>query len=444
MHPIFLIALYLGVVLAPLALAFISGLPPRSLWDELATGAGLLAFAVILVEFVLSGRFRSVSRGIGMDVTMRFHRLLAQTALVLALIHPFLYRAPFNPPLPFDPSRQLTLTASLEHLFTGILAWVLLPAFVVLAIGRDRLGYRYETWRLLHGLGAVLIAALLLHHTLEAGRYSAAPQLAILWIVLFGLAIFSLAYVYVGQPLRQSLRPWRVHSVRPLGLKTWRLVLKPQNHAGLRYEAGQFAWIKIGARPFTLTEHPFSIASAPAGGPDLEFIIKELGDFTSTVGSIEPGTPAFVDGPHGNLVVSDHRPHGVESVEGVALIAGGVGIAPLIAVLRQLHLEGDKRPTMLVYGNRIADQIVAEEELRRLAHDHGTEIVHVLSQPPADWTGETGMLDAVMLRRLFRPEMKDWLFVLCGPDVMMSAAEDTLIGLGVPPGQILSERFQYD
>ena len=102
-------------------------------WDEIATGAGLLAFAIILVEFVLSGRFRTISRTIGMDVTMRFHQLLARTALALALLHPFLYQSPFNPQLPWDPSRQLTLTHDLGSLGTGILGWVLLVTLIVLS-----------------------------------------------------------------------------------------------------------------------------------------------------------------------------------------------------------------------------------------------------------------------------------------------------------------------
>jgi len=439
MNPIALGFLYLFVTLLPLGLAGVSARPPRSLGDELASGAGMLAFAIILIEFVLSGRFRTVSAGIGMDVTMRFHQLFARTALVLALLHPFFYRSPFNPQYPWDVTRQFTLAFDLPSLGSGILAWVLLAAFVLVSIGRERLGYKYETWRLLHGLGALLIAGMLLHHTLNAGRYSQDPILAGVWIALFLVAVLSLTYVYLVEPLVQKQRPWNVHSVRPIGQKTWEVTLEPDGHQGLAFDAGQFVWLNVGNSPFSLHENPFSISSAPTSGSQLQFVIKELGDLTRSVGQIKPGTKAYVDGPHGNLVVSGR------TEPGIALIAGGIGIAPLLGIVRQLRHEGDKRPTILVYGNRVEEQILYRNELEALAHEHGTKIAHVLSEPPEEWAGHTGRIDADLIRGVFdAPDMKQWLFVLCGPTAMMEAVEDTLIAMDVPARQVLSERFKYD
>lgn len=434
-----LILLYLCVTLAPLALAWAGARPPRPVLDELASGAGMLAFAIILVEFVLSGRFETISRRIGMDVTMRFHQLLARSALALALVHPFLYRSPFNPPYPWDPTRQLTLTGDLEHLATGIAAWVALPAFVLVAIARDRLRIGYETWRLLHGLGAAAIAALILHHALAAGRYSADPALAGLWLVLFAAAMLSLVWVYGVEPLRQKRRPWRVAGVRPAGERVWELTLAPDGHAGLRYEAGQFVWLNIGRTPFTLHENPFSLSSAPAGGADLTFVIKELGDLTRTIGQVAPGTRCFVDGPHGNLVI------GGRAEPGIALIGAGVGVAPLLGILRQLRATSDPRPTLLVHGNRTEGRIACRAEIEALQSAPGAELALVLSEPPEGWRGRRGRIDAALIRELMQARpMQDWLFVLCGPPAMMAAVEETLIALGVASSRILSERFTYD
>lgn len=434
-----LIVGYIVVALAPLALAWAGARPPRPFWDEIASGAGMLAFAIILVEFVLSGRFRTVSREIGMDVTMRFHQLLARTALVLAILHPFLYRTGFNQPLPWDETRQLTLAMEPGAMLTGLLGWVLLPTLVILSIGRDKLPYKYETWRWMHGLGALLIAGLILHHTLGGGRYSQDPVLAWLWIVLFAVAALTLAYVYGLDPILQFWRRWEVDSVVPVGLKMWRLTLAPVGHDGIVYEAGQFVWLNIGSSPFSHRENPFSISSAPSSGPKLEFIIKELGDFTRTIGRLEPGSRAYIDGPHGNLVTEGREE------QGIALIAGGVGIAPLLGILRELYLRNDSRPTILVYGNRCEEQIVCRHELDAFAREHDTEIVHVLSEPPEGWSGPVGMVDANLIKTTFSgTKAKTWLYVLCGPPVMMEVVEDALIALGVSPRQILSERFRYD
>ena len=117
-----------------------------------------------------------------------------------------------------------------------------------------------------------------------------------------------------------------------------------------------------------------------------------------------------------------------------------MGIAPLIGILRQLEAEGDERPRVLVYGNRIAAQIVHGDELARLA-----EVVHVLSEPGEGWTGRTGMIDEGLMGELFAaPEHRDWLFVICGPPGMNTSVEEALAGLGVPAAQVLSERFTYD
>ncbi|NRG16519.1 ferredoxin reductase family protein [Rhizobiales bacterium] len=399
----------------------------------------MLAFAIILVEFVLSGRFRSVSAKIGMDVTMRFHQLLARTALVLAMFHPFLYGSEFNLPYPFDPTRQLTLTRDIASLSSGVLAFVLLPAFVILSIGRDSLPYKYETWRLMHGLGAVAISGALLHHTVSAGRYGQLPALETLWTVLAGLAGVSLIYVYLLKPMMLARAPWRVSRVQKAGERTWEIDLEPDGHPGLRYKAGQFAWLNIANSAFSLRENPFSISSAPGAGKTLSFLIKELGDFTSTIGQVAPETRAYVDGPHGSLVVTGRKE------PGIAFIAGGVGLAPLLGILRQMRLERDGRPTLLIYGNRKAEQIVHPQELEALATELGTEIVLVLSEPPEGWSGRTGMIDAALVESIFRePEMRDWLFVMCGPGEMMETVEDALIAKGVPTRQILSERFRYD
>ncbi|MDU8927508.1 ferredoxin reductase family protein [Alisedimentitalea sp. MJ-SS2] len=427
MNPRLLIALYLFVILLPLGLSALGTRPPRALSDELASGAGMLAYAILLAEFLLSGRFRAISGRIGIDITMRFHQLLARTAIVLALVHPLAYT---------NPSMGIDLSA----IGAGAAAWGLLFMLFLAALSRDRPGTAHETWRLFHGLGAALIAALLLYHTLYAGRYAQDPVLAAVWIGLFAVALASLLFVYLLKPLHKMRHPWTAESIRKIATRTWEVTLTPQRHDGMRYKAGQFAWISIGRSAISLNENPFSIASAPASGNKLQFVIKELGDFTRTLGRIQPGTRAYVDGPHGNMMIDNH---GVAT--GIAMVAGGVGIAPILGILRQLHLENDPRPTTLLYGNRREDQIVYRDELDNLARDHGTRVVHALYEPPEGWDGHHGMCDAALIRQEFdQPEMRHWLYVLCGPPVMMDIAEETLIEMGVPAGNIISERFKYD
>lgn len=439
MHPLILLPAYLAVTVAPLALSWLQGLPPRPFLDEVSTGLAMTAFAIMLAEFVLSGRLRSISGSIGMDVTMRFHQLVARTALAFVLVHPFLYSTPSGPPMPWDSTGQLSLGLDMASLSTGLAAWIILPGFVLLSVLRDRQPFRYETWRLLHLLGAVVVAVAVTHHTLAAGRYSADPWLAGFWLLLLATAVGSLAWGRLAAPLLKARHPYELSGCRRIALRTWELSIRPARGAALRFKAGQFVWLNLGHSPFSLHENPFSISSAPARRPELQFVVKEVGDFTRSLGSVAPGTRAWLDGPHGNLTL-DGR-----SAAGVALIAGGVGVAPLLGIARQMLADGDRRPLVLLYGNRVAEQIVYADELAALADRPDSRVVHVLSEPAADWAGEVGLIDRAIVERVFGPEgAADWLYLVCGPPAMIDGVEEALTGIGVPSGRILSERFYYD
>ena len=434
-----LIALYGVIILAPLGLSALRVREARPILDEIASGAGMLAFSIILVDFTLSGRFRAISREVGMDITMRAHQLLARTALAAALLHPFLYRGERDTPYPWDTTRVLTVTTDFDLLWSGIVAWLLLPTLVLLALTRGEPNYRYEAWRWMHGIGALIVAGMALDHTRSAGRYAADPFVSGYWIALSGIAAFSVIWVYVLVPLRQLRRPWRMVSVDEEAERIWRVEVEPDGHAGLDYEAGQFAWLNLGTSPFRHRENPFSIASAPASGRNLSFLIKELGDTTSAIGAVRPGTVAYVDGPHGSLTLEG------KDATGIGLVAGGIGIAPLIGLLRELSLTGDPRPRTLIYADKDPSQIVHQDELERLNEEPATSVVQVFDAPPDDWTGETGYVTEALLARHFPLEAwNDWLFVLCGPPPMLDAVENALISLGVSPERILSERFDYD
>lgn len=433
-RPPFLIIAYLAIVTLPLFSSWMVGAPPRPFHKELASGFGILAFSIILTEFVLSGRFKPISNGIGMDVTMRIHQLMARSALLFALLHPFLYGStPSGGQRPWDPSRQLTVTTDFWDISSGIAAFLLLPCLVLFAVYRKQLDCKYETWRLMHGIGAVVIALLLLHHAVYAGRYGSQPGVTAVWLALTGLAVGSVFFVYVAVPVLERKRSWRISSVEQLSARQWCVTVEPRRGKGLKYQAGQFVWLNIGHSPFSLRENPFSISSAPDSGSKVSFVIKELGDFTRTIGKIRPGTIAYLDGAYGNLSV-DGR-----AEPGVALIAGGIGIAPLLGILRQMRLTDDRRKVKIVYGNRNVEQIVYRDEL------DAENACYVLSEPSEGWEGETGIVSPELLNRVFTAEeMREWVFVICGPTGMMDSVEDFLISQGTPSDQILSERFDYD
>ena len=435
-----LIALYFAILVLPLGAAWLQDLPPRPWRHELSSGLALCAFTGILLEFLLSGRFRFISNHIGIDATMRVHQLMARTFTIALLIHPFLYLSgDTGNPMPWDTTRQFSLDFSPLATAAGLLAWLALAYLVLAGIFREQRSGSYEAWRAAHGLGAVIVAVFGTLHAVEVGRYSTDPFLFWFWIAMLAVALSTLAWVYLAKPALKMRHRYTVSAVRPIAERTWELVLTPAAGEAVAFEAGQFVWLNVGHSPFSLHENPFSIASAPADRGGLSFVIKEVGDFTRSLGGIEPGTDAFIDGPHGNMTVSGR------SGAGIVFYAGGVGIAPILSILRDLRDRGDGRPMLLLYGNRAEGQIVCREELDEMTRQMDLQVVHYLSEPPGGWDGRTGMIDRTAVAdALLDRDADAWLHVICGPLGMIEGAEAELLAQGVPAGRILSERFYYD
>ena len=441
LHPGLVLGLYLALAIAPVAIAASLPLDPRPFWDEVASALGLSAFAIMCLEFMLSGRYRTVSGRIGIDLTMRFHQLVAHSLIGFMLIHPFVYSTPMGHQVPWDTGGQMRLGLDTWSIATGAIAWGLLVVLVVTAIGRRLLPYSYESWRGAHAIGAVVVTGLVAHHAFAAGRYSGEPVMIAFWVVLLTLAGLTLLYVYLIRPIQQRRAPYTVASVEPVAAATWELRLKAKAgagvHASLKFQPGQFAWVKIGTHPFRIREHPFSISTAPKQAPEIGFTIRENGDFTNHVGEIEPGTPAYLDGPHGNFVPD------AEEVPTV-YVAGGVGIAPILSHLRAFASEGDRRSLTLIYGNRDAEYIASKHELDRLADELNLRLHYVLQNPPKDWDGHTGTITRAVLHACLPEATRAQArYFVCGPGPMIDAVDRDLRHLGVPAHRIVSEKFDY-
>ena len=440
--PVALTAGYLGFTLLPVTVAWVLVPSGGPFWPELATGLGLVGYAMLLAQFVLTGRMRLIGGRIGIDLVMRFHQLAARSLTLFIVLHPFLYAARRAVAHPEASLYELAALFAAPALATGVIGWALLIALVAASVWRPRLPFTYEFWRVTHGLGAFTIALLVLHHALTIGGLSGGGSpLGLVWIALATLAAITMLSVYVLRPLALRRRPWRVVEVTRVGPGRWTLAVESV-HGGMRFRAGEFAWLKIGPTPFTVREHPMSFASAPGDGRRIEFLIREAGDFTRKIGATALGTLVWIDGPHGAFVLPGA---GEAEARRIVLLAGGVGLAPILSILRDAAARGDPRSFHLIFGNRTEDQIVLRTGIEALKSNFDLRVDYVLSEPPAGWTGAIGQLDAATVGRLLAgTRAAEGLYYLCGPPVMVAAAERALAGLGIPPGRVIAERFEYD
>jgi len=120
---------------------------------------------------------------------------------------------------------------------------------------------------------------------------------------------------------------------------------------------------------------------------------------------------------------------------------GAWGIAPIMSMLRTLDHRGDSRPLMLFYAYHTRERMTFREELESLTERIDLHIVWVLSEPPADWEGESGFLREEIFALHLPADKGAREYFVCGPTPMIEVVERALSRQGVPLARIHSELF---
>ena len=110
-------------------------------------------------------------------------------------------------------------------------------------------------------------------------------------------------------------------------------------------------------------------------------------------------------------------------------------------MLRTLADRGDRRPLKLYYCNKRWDEVIFREELDALARRLDLKVNHVLSEPPADWNGTSGRLDAALLERTLPANRGALVYFVCGPKGLNETVTRALRSMGVPLARIHFELF---
>jgi predicted ferric reductase len=350
-------AIYLLFILAPLFALLAGNLPPaRNFGTEFSVALGYSGLAMMGLQFGLTARFRHVTEPWGEDVIYHFHRRISLMAVGLVVAHPLILIAIRSPSLALpEPVWDIPWGARFAVLSIGSL--ILL---VVMALWRKQLKLRYELWHLSHIVLALLAIAAGMLHMVAWGFYLIDPLKRTLWIGMTIFWIGLLLYVRLFKPLFMLRRPYRVAEVRTERGDTTTLVMQPEGHAGFRFKPGQFGWLTLWASPFRITGHPFSFSSsAEAADGRVEMTIRNLGDFTCAVRTVPVGQRVYLDGPYGAFTIGHPTDMHV-------LIAGGIGITPMMSMIRTLADRGDRRPLVLLYGSKTWDSLTFLEELEML------------------------------------------------------------------------------
>jgi predicted ferric reductase len=385
-----------------------------------------------LIQLVLMSRSPWLDQVFGMDGLALAHRWIGFACVWLLLGHGAFTTVGYAVADGTSVIEEFwTLITTYPYVFMALVSAGLFAAVAVSSVRKARRALSHETWYGIHLYAYLAIALGFLHQLFVGNDFMHDPIAVGYWIGLYVASIGLVLTFRVGQPLWLSARHrLRVSNVVVEAPGVVSIYLAGRDLDQLAVRSGQYFVWRFLTRDGWWRAHPFSISSAP-NGAWLRITVKDLGDWTKTLQGVPIGTRVLIEGPYGVLTGARRtRPK-------VLLVAGGIGITPLRALLEALPAKpGD---LTLLYRVRHLRDVVFRDELEALARARQAE-VHYLVGPRDGPLGD--QLGASELERLV-PDVRDRDVYLCGPAPMMQRVEVSLRRLRLPRRQIHVERFAY-
>jgi predicted ferric reductase len=398
----------------------------------LATAAGrltgLAGTYLMLITVLLVARLPALERTIGQDRLVRWHRRIGPWPLFLIAAHGALIVVGYAAAAKTGVLHQLgTLLLS----YPGVLAATVGAALLFMAgftsyrIARRRMSH--ETWWAVH-LYTYLALALAFSHQIGTGQSFVGHPVARFWWIAIWLASAGVALVYrVGVPLwRSVLHGLRVVEVRHDSPGVVSLICKGRRLDRLPLAGGQFLQWRFLKRGMWWQAHPYSV-SGLAQPPYLRVTVKDLGDHSRALATLEPGTRIAIEGPYGAFTAASRKG------DSVLLVGAGVGATPLRALLEDLPRWID---VVVLLRAHTHEELVLRDEIAALVEDHGGQLYELVG-PRAEVR-----LDAAALAWLV-PDIATRDLFVCGPEGFTETVKDSARAAGTPRERIHEEAFAF-
>ncbi|MER7407524.1 ferredoxin reductase family protein [Streptomyces sp. NPDC000070] len=382
-------------------------------------GALLMAFQLLLVA-----RLPWFDRRIGMDRLTSWHRWTGFSVLWLLLAHAVFIVFGYAQSSSLDPVNQLVdLAETVEGVLRAITALAIIIVVGVVSARYARRRLAYETWHFIHLYTYVAVVLAFTHQVAAGTTFSSSSVATAYWYGVWGVALASVFLGRLVLPLWRNLRhQLRVTAVVPENDDVVSIYITGRDLDRLPARAGQFFLWRFLTKDRWWQANPFSLSAAP-DGRTLRLTAKRAGDGSGALRHLKVGTRVFAEGPYGAFTTLHRtRPDAL-------LIAGGVGVTPIRALLEELHGHA-----VVIYRVATDQDAVLYDELRELALAKGAEL-HLVTGPAVP--------DRLAPRELARlvPDITARDVYLCGPPPMMNAVLGSLRELGVPRTQTHFERF---
>ncbi|MFD5264597.1 ferric reductase-like transmembrane domain-containing protein [Streptomyces sp. NPDC058335] len=386
--------------------------------------AGLYAALLMAFQLLLVARLPWLDRRIGMDRLTNWHRWTGFGLLWTLLGHVVFITFGYAQSSSMDPVSQLVdLAETVEGVFRAVVALGLILVIGGVSARWARRRLAYETWHFVHLYAYVAVVLAFTHQVAAGTTFTATSAATTYWYTLWTVALGSVCVGRLVLPLWRNRRhQLRVEAVVAESDNVVSVYITGRDLDRLPARAGQFFLWRFLTKDRWWQANPFSLSAAP-DGRTLRLTAKAAGDGSAGLRHLKPGTRVFAEGPYGAFTAMHRtRPEAV-------LVAGGVGVTPIRALLEELHGHA-----VVIYRVGSDRDAVLYDELRDLAHLKGAELYLVTGPPVPDRLAPGELLRLV-------PDIADRDVFLCGPPPMMNAVLGSLRALDVPRTQIHFERF---
>ena len=307
-------------------------------------------------------------------------------------------------------------------MLTATIGLALMCLIGIISVRAVRRRLRRETWWLIH-LWMYLALAISFAHVIVLGpAFVGHPLTQVVWSVAWAATAGLVLCYRFGLPVVRSLRHrLTVTEVRQEGPGVVSVICTGRRLDRLAVSGGQFFCWRFLARGMWWQAHPYSLSALPQP-PYLRLTVKAVGDHSSALASIRPGTKIAIEGPYGAFTrYAQRRPRAL-------LVAAGIGVTALRSLLEDL--PRGSAPVVLLRASRPADLVLRTEVRELVKHRRGT--IHELVG-----SREEAAIDEVSLPRLV-PDLAQRDLYVCGPEGFVASdrryrAEPGYPGRGHPP-----------
>lgn len=427
-----------------LLIALLQDYVPDTAQIFFSTTTGTLSYCIMLTLVLISVRPKALEKKLGLTEMYEIHAWMAMALPVTLFVHVWIRWSGLE--------RVMTLNIS----NTSLLGYIgLISLFLVMITGIFVLSDTIikKSDKLMD----------MKQNVYKRNRHLWVHRLAIVSIIAIHFHVYNVIYLRNNVPFRFlttlytviALGWYVIYKIKIARLPKYEIieinmptpdireiVMKPVNGNRMDYTAGQYGFFRFVDSKVTSEAHPFSFSSAPSAEKEtLTVMIKEDGDFTSSLDLVDEGDKVTIEGPYGNFYPDDIAEN---EDRAMLLLSGGIGVTPNLSVLREEMAKNSDRRIAFVWGLAYEADTMYLDEMKKLADDFPNFTYHfIYSEEEVDGFPHGFVDDEFIAEEGLEDFYNNASWHVCGPGPMLEASKKLLDEKNVTKEQAYIEEFAF-